>query len=143
MAKKLKEWFDADLAKLLADKILAKSPEFDARSFVAEIKKDTVALELKDRVGLFADKLNIKLSGSYKVKLKLLVSILGPENPKETGMFTEGYWVMPIATFVERYGLDHPDRSIVAIGEITKRNTVNTRLDLICESIRKRPLELC
>lgn len=33
------------------------------------------------------------------------------------------YWLMPAAKFVEKYGLDHYDVSIQAIGEITKRNT--------------------
>ncbi|NNE99788.1 MAG: 3-methyladenine DNA glycosylase [Pyrinomonadaceae bacterium] len=123
MAKKLKEWFDWELAKLLAEKIQDSSPRFDSNSFISEIKQKSRELELKDRVELIADTLNRYLSGSYSAKLKLLISILGPENPNETGMFTEWYWVMPIAKFVEKYGLEHPDESIDAIGEITKRNT--------------------
>jgi 3-methyladenine DNA glycosylase AlkC len=51
------------------------------------------------------------------------MKILGPENEKETGMFTEGYWIMPIAKFVEKYGVDHFQKSITAIREITKRHT--------------------
>jgi len=123
MAKKLKEWFDGDLAKLLSEKISVKSSKFDSKSFIKEVKKEAPTLELKDRVELIADKLNSYLSGGYKTKLKLLVNILGTENPNETGMFTEWYWVMPIAKFVEKYGLEYPDESIAAIGEITKRNT--------------------
>ena len=38
-------------------------------------------------------------------------------------MFTNFYWIMPIAKFVEKYGLDHFQLSMTAIAEITKRNT--------------------
>ena len=63
------------------------------------------------------------LPSDYADALSILVDILGPENEKETGMFTEGYWVMPIAKFVEKYGLNHFEISIEAIKAITKRNT--------------------
>ena len=52
-----------------------------------------------------------------------MLKILGPENENETGMFKEYYWLMPVALFVEKYGLDDFDTSINAISEITKRNT--------------------
>lgn len=51
------------------------------------------------------------------------MKILGPENEEETGMFTNYYWIMPIAKYVEKYGLDNFEPSIKAIEEITKRNT--------------------
>ena len=38
-------------------------------------------------------------------------------------MFTNGYFLMPIACFVERYGLDHFELSMNALYEITKRHT--------------------
>jgi 3-methyladenine DNA glycosylase AlkC len=38
-------------------------------------------------------------------------------------MFTNYFWIMPIAKFVEIYGLDDFETSIKAIEEITKRNT--------------------
>lgn len=51
------------------------------------------------------------------------IPILGEENPKETGMFTDYWWIMPIGKYLELYGLDNYDTSIKAIEEITKRNT--------------------
>ena len=53
----------------------------------------------------------------------MLVGILGPENEEETGMFANYYWIMPIAKYVEKYGIEHFAISINAIAEITKRNT--------------------
>ncbi len=38
-------------------------------------------------------------------------------------MFTDGYWIMPIAKYVEKYGVDCFSDSMDAIKEITKRHT--------------------
>jgi 3-methyladenine DNA glycosylase AlkC len=121
--KKLKYWFDKDLAILLAGKIQEAYDSFDSTGFIKKASVGLNGLELKDRVEFLADNLNEKLPGEYKSAIRILTKILGPENEKETGMFTEGYWIMPLAKYVEKYGLDHFDTSINAIKEITKRNT--------------------
>lgn len=72
---------------------------------------------------MHADVLREFLPKDYSKAVKILVSILGEENPNETGMFTNFYWIMPIGKFVEKYGLENFDISIMAIEEITKRNT--------------------
>jgi 3-methyladenine DNA glycosylase AlkC len=121
--KKLKYWFDKDLAILLAGKIRNEYEFFDSNSFIDTISRDSKDLELKDRVELIADQLHKKLPDDYSRTIDILVNILGPENENETGMFTQGYWIMPIALYVEKYGLNHFTVSIEAIKEITKRNT--------------------
>lgn len=121
--KQLKLWFDKDLAKLLADKILEVDSSFNKKTFTNHINKSVNDLELKDRVECIADSLYNHLGENYETGIKTLVAILGPENEEETGMFTHFYWVMPIAKYIEKYGLDHFDLSMNAIAEITKRNT--------------------
>ena len=121
--KKLKYWFDKELARLLASKIVKIESAFDTSSFLREVDAGVQDLELKARVALISDMLHKYLADSYVKNLKILMKILGPENPEETGMFTEYYWVMPIAYYVEKYGLDYPDISLSAIEEVTKRNT--------------------
>lgn len=121
--KQLKLWFDKDLAKLLSKKIKTVDPDFNSRSFISRIDQQVGSLELKDRVELIADELYNQMKGAYRSKVQLLMSILGPKNEKETGMFSEYYWVMPIAKFVEKYGLDDFTTSLNAIEEITQRNT--------------------
>ena len=121
--KKLKYWFDRDLAILLADRINQVYKKFDAHGFVEAVAAAVNEKELKARVDIIAVELRRFLPDDYTTALKILTSILGPENKKETGMFTEGYWIMPIALFVEKYGLDHFPQSMAAIREITKRNT--------------------
>ena len=121
--KKLKYWFDKELAELLADKLLLVAPSFDSKGFIKRVEKGLEPLELKDRVEKIADELFNGFNGDYINGLSHLVMILGPENPKETGMFTEFYWIMPIAKYVEKYGLGSFVESMNAIEEITKRNT--------------------
>ncbi|BFP43343.1 DNA alkylation repair protein [Flavobacteriaceae bacterium GF1] len=121
--KQLKLWFDRDLAVLLADKLLSNGVQFDKDAFVHIATQGLDDLELKGRVEYIADALYQHLPFDYQEAISRLVAILGPENEKETGMFKEFYWVMPIAKYVEKYGLVNFDVSMHAIYEITKRNT--------------------
>lgn len=138
--KKHKDWFDVDLAKLLSDKIGPLYPEFSARTFASRIKRGVPSLEIKDRVELFADELRLRLPDSYPEAVDILVQILGPENPSETGMFTEYYWAMPVAKFVEKYGLAHYQLSMRALAEITKRNTSEYAVRPYLEKYPKKAL---
>ena len=121
--KKLKYWFDRDLAILISKKIHSQYTYFNKVEFINNIESGIKDLELKDRVSLFADQLKSHLPDNYEISINILLNILGPENKHETGMFTDGYWIMPIAQFVEKFGLESFDLSMKAIKEITKRNT--------------------
>ena len=121
--KKLKLWFDKELAIKLADSLKVIRPKLDYKSFVQKVDSQVDALELKDRVEMIADQLYLLLGSDYKKAVTTLLKILGPENEEETGMFTNFYWIMPIAKLVEKYGLDHHELSMKAVVEITKRNT--------------------
>lgn len=121
--KRFKHYFDAELAKLLSDKIETVYTEFQSEKFISKVTKETKGLELKARVEVIADSLHKFLPSDYKTAVNILLKILGPENRNETGMFKDGYWLMPVAFYVEKYGLDNFKLSVKAIGEITKRNT--------------------
>ena len=121
--KQLKRWFDKELAQMLADKILKVNTKFNAADFIKEIDTGVQNLELKGRVEFIADALRASLGNNYQKNTTILLQILGPENEEETGMFLNYYWVMPIAKYVEKYGLDDFEISMKAIEEITKRNT--------------------
>jgi 3-methyladenine DNA glycosylase AlkC len=121
--KKLKYWFDKELAEMLADKIIVRFPSFDRSTFVSSIDKKVQELELKDRVEVIADELAKHLTKDYEENTQILTHVLGPENEDETGMFTNYYWVMPIAKYVEKYGLNDFEISMEILEEITKRNT--------------------
>lgn len=138
--KQLKLWFDEDLAQLLADKLLMEGVSLDKKAFVHVATQGLRDMELKARVEYMADALYQHLPYEYPEAVSKLVAILGPKNEKETGMFKEFYWVMPLAKYVEKYGLEHFDASMDAIYEITKRNTGEYTIRPFLENYPERTL---
>ena len=117
------DYFGANLAQLLSDKICTVYKGFNDRSFVQNVKDACTDMMLTQRVELIVDNLKIYLPNNFKEAMNILNKIMGPENKQETGMFSNFYWLMPIGKFIEKYGLDNYAESISAIEEITKRNT--------------------
>lgn len=120
---KITELFGTNLAKLLADKITQIYPSFDDRTFIKVVAARVQDMNYTRRTEIIAEELRNFLPADYLDALGILMRILGPENPHETGMFTNYYWLMPVGKFVQLYGLDYFDESMDAIVEITKRNT--------------------
>lgn len=116
-------YFADNLAALLAEKIQPVYAPFGSKEFIAQVKDNCEGKTLTQRVELIADCLQQQLPANYTNAVKIIVQILGPPNPKETGMFTNYYWIMPIGKYVEKYGLDELSISLDAIAEITQRNT--------------------
>ena len=121
--KSISRWFGSNLAQLLGEKIVMVYPQFDAEKYIQIINSKCVGLSYTNRIELHAQILHQFLPENYPKAIKVLTSILGEENPNETGMFKNYYWIMPIGKFVENYGLEDFEISIKAIEEITKRNT--------------------
>ncbi len=121
--KSITQHFGMNLAELLSEKIITVFPTFDSSAYINAIKYKTDNLSYTQRIELHANELNNVLPKKYEDSIRILISILGKENQKETGMFTEYYWIMPIGKYVELFGLEYFDLSMIAIEEITKRNT--------------------
>lgn len=119
----LKYYFNEELAVFLAELIAPYDPDFHTASFIENVQKKVMDKELKARVAIITDELKHHLPDNYEKALAILLKILGPENESEKGMFTNGYFLMPVAYFVEKYGLHHFDISMYAMVEITKRHT--------------------
>lgn len=139
--KKLKYWFDKELARMLAEKITVIKPDFDSSRFINKVDGKVNDLELKDRVEVIADEISNCLLSNYQENIQLLLNVLGPENQEETGMFTNFYWIMPIATYVEKYGMEDFELSMKAIFEITKRNTGEYTIRPFIEKYPEKTLE--
>lgn len=122
-SKALKDYFGVELAYHLSSLIKPHFPSFPSDSFVQSVEIQFKPLELKGRVAVITDELRKALPDDYLEALSILLKILGPENETEQGMFTNGYFLMPVAHFVEKYGLQHFQPSMNALCEITKRHT--------------------
>lgn len=121
--RSVKRWFGENLAEILSDKIKNVYCDFDKKSYITDIASKYENLEYSKRVELHADVLKNHLPKDYNESIKILMKILGEENPCETGMFSNYYWILPISKFVEKYGLNNFETSVKAIEEITKRST--------------------
>jgi len=138
--------FGAPLAKLLADKIALAHPNFPKKEFCKSIEKEVVGKSYTERVGIIANNLKKYLPEKYGDALDILMHILGPENPEETGMFTNFYWLMPVGKFVALYGVQDPKdftRSIKAIEELTKRNTGEYAIRPYARAYPEKTLAVC
>ena len=136
---KVTTYFGVNLAQLLSGKISATVKDFPTENFIETVHQSYLDKTLTQRVELIADALHACLpAGDYPKAIEILVSIMGDENPKETGMFTDFYWLMPVGKYIEKYGLAHFDISMRAIEELTKRNTGEYA---IRPYIRKYPAE--
>ena len=140
--KKLKYWFDRELAVLLSDKICMIKPNFNQAIFIKYVEEKVEDLELKDRVEIIADLLFENLEEDFIIGIHTLLQILGPENEEETGMFKNYYWIMPIAKYVEKFGLNSFELSMKAIEEITKRNTGEYTIRPFIEQDQKKTLRV-
>lgn len=135
--------FGQELAMLLADKITGVYAGFPQKDFCQSVKKRVVGKSYTERVEIIADTLKKNLPEKYSEALAILMQILGPENPEETGMFTRFYWLMPVGKFVEKYGLDNFTESIKAIEEITKRNTGEYAIRPYARKYSAKTLAVC
>lgn len=137
------EAFGESLAVLLAEKISAVYKKFEAERFVEAVKVGVVGKSYTQRVEVIADLLKQFLPEKYEVALSILMKILGPENTEETGMFTNFYWLMPVGKFIEKYGLGNFKESMLAISEITKRNTGEYAIRPFARQYPVKTLAIC
>lgn len=117
------DMFGESLAILLSERIAPRYADFAAEQFIADVKREVEGKRYTERVVVLAENLRKYLPQEYDKALRILLKIMGPENPHETGMFTNFYWLLPVGKFIELYGLDDFEFSIKAIEELTKRNT--------------------
>ncbi len=123
MAKKFKDYYDADCARLLADKIKQVFPSFDSSTFVATIVEGLHGKEFLQRQDLFVDAFEQCMPGNYSETIDIFTKILGPELETTEGMFTYGWWLWPVGRYVERHGVIDFQASVDFIYELTKRFT--------------------
>ncbi len=123
MAKKLKDYYGAETARLLAEKLSKAAKTFDAEGFQAYVLGRIGPAEFLARQDIYADAFERFLPGAYAEHLALFERILGPELQTCEGMFTEGWWLWPVGRYLERHALLDYERTFALLPEFTKRHT--------------------
>lgn len=119
----LKDYIDERLVAQLAERIAVLHPQFASAAFVAAATGELQNLELKRRFDWIADQLREFLPADYPTALAILTGILDNEDGRFAALDMPEFRLMPIPTFVERHGLDHPAASLDAIAIITRHAT--------------------
>lgn len=113
--KSLKDIFDRDAVRFIADLVAAAWPKFPAARFVREVWADLPALELKARAARIASGLRAHLPPEYPAALAIVERALGEPGP------TEGRFVLlPFLNFVGLYGRKDRKRSLAALERLTR-----------------------
>ena len=119
----LKRYFNGECAHRITNLLQNQLPDLDGEEFAAAVNSRIQGLELKDRVMVIAEELRRRLPDHYVTAVGVLVDSLGDELREDQGMFTDSWFLMPVARYVEEYGTQYPHESLDAIEEITKRHT--------------------
>ncbi|WP_028649415.1 DNA alkylation repair protein [Nocardiopsis sp. CNT312] len=119
----LKRHFTGETAAMLGAGIAEAVPGFDTAGYAAEVDRRVPGLELKDRVLVLAEGLRSRLPGPYPETLDALRGTLVDELPEGRGMFKTTWFLMPVARYVEEYGLGHPEESLDFLEEVTRCHT--------------------
>ncbi|MFA9370956.1 MAG: DNA alkylation repair protein [Labilibaculum antarcticum] len=135
-----KDVYNKHLVENMASNIQNSWSEFNISSFVNSITPKLDALSLSKRSQLICIELYNHLPKDFPKALKILLNSFNPEMGTTNIQGFEGFYYMPIADYVSRFGLEKEDFhfSINALIEITKRFTSE---NAIRPFIRKFPKE--
>lgn len=115
---KMKYYFGPDAARQLAAQL-----DLDPEEYASWVAPRVDDLEIKDRVGIFADGLRDRLPSDYLAALDHLIPRLGPELEEGQGYFNHAFYLWPVSRFIEDNGIEHPAESLVAIEALTRAFT--------------------
>jgi 3-methyladenine DNA glycosylase AlkC len=142
MAKKLKDYYDGDCARLLGKKIKKHYKVFDINSFISYIESNVDDKKFMERQDIFVDAFEKYMTGNYNNDVEIFTKILGPELSEAEGMFTQGWWLWPVGRYIERHGLKDWDLTTAFIYELTKRFTGEFAIRPLLNANPKKTLEL-
>lgn len=142
MAKKLKDYYDIDCAKLWASKLSTVHKSFDSKGFISFLKKSLEDKEFLARQDVLVEAFQAYLGADYSKNIKTFSQLLGPKLEKSEGMFTEGWWLWPVGRYVEKNALQNASTSLDFIYELTQRFTGEFAIRPLIASDPKKTLKV-
>lgn len=125
--------FDRQKMNQLADAIGASHKPFNKKKFLKRFESEAwEKAELKQRVSLIAEFIHGELNLPFPAAVRLLVPV--------SKKFTWGYFGVFFCEFVEKYGMDHWDDSMMALEEFTKTSTAEFAIRKFIRMDQKRAM---
>lgn len=141
MAEPLKQHFNADVARRLADTIATVWAPFQTAAFLADVAEGFERLELMDRGRHIARVLRRHLPAAYPEAIAVLLRSVGARPAKAPGGMAS-FFYLPHVCFVTEFGLDHFDVSMQAQYELTQRFTAEFSIRPFIERDERAALAL-
>ena len=104
-------------------KISSVMPDFDQKTFSRNLTGQLNDKELFARFDCIVDAMLISMENDYSKNIRAFFNLLGPELTRPEGMFNFGWWLWPVGRYVERYGNENWELSLLFLKELTKRFT--------------------
>ena len=133
--------FNEKSVKQTAKQIKEVYPDFQEEVFVTDVLNGFELLSFGDRNAKITDNLYTYLPKAFPTAVVILVDALGEALEVEELEGYEGFYVMPLSTYVRRYGTEHYELSMKALVEMTKRFTSEWAIRIFLEQEEKRTLE--
>jgi len=132
--------FNEKSIRQTAKQIKEVYPEFREEAFVTDVLNGFETLSFGDRNTKITDNLYTYLPKAFPRAVVILVDALGEALDAEELEGYEGFYVMPLSTYVRRYGTEHYELSMDALVEMTKRFTSEWAIRIFLEQEEERTL---
>jgi 3-methyladenine DNA glycosylase AlkC len=123
MAEPLKEILNKDAVRWLSQGLARAHPTFESSAFEAACTADLDNLELKQRAVHLARCMARYLPPHFPDAASIVAASLDPENTATGEFGTAALRHMVHDSFIEHFGLEHPEAAYALQQEVTKRAT--------------------
>jgi 3-methyladenine DNA glycosylase AlkC len=119
-----REVLNEKTVRFLAENI-GKNYLIDQEKFVKTVTQRLTELNFGERISFIRDELYKILPKKYSEAINIILSSLGPEISEDELTGFDGFYIMPLTSYVEKFGLSEEDYdlSMKALYEMTKRLT--------------------
>lgn len=120
---KYKDYYDDRYIEEFSEKLALAMPYFDPEAFSHSLIGSLDDKELFARFDCIVDAMQQSMGSDHSKNIQAFFGVLGPELKEAKGMLNSGWWLWPIARYVERYGNENWELSLSFLKELTKRFT--------------------
>ncbi len=125
-------------ARRIAESVKRAHPEFSLPRFTKGLEAALEPLELKQRMRLIADRIEVGLPTHPPELFEILVKTLEKSADRDNGLWSFSVW--PFTEIVARRGQEHFQESMAALAEMTQRFTAEFAIRPFLQAQRERTL---